>query len=518
MAINFPDNRQQVIDRIKTDVQAELPQSNPFLRASFYGSLMVGYGGRVYEVYLQLIELLKQMFMDTATGDYLKRWGYYVDVTINSATIAEGFITAVGTPGASIPVGTQFQAGSDNTYTSQSSVTIAANSNSITSLTNVAGAVTAITVGNHNFASNIFVTISGANQTAYNGTYKIFVTSENSFTYQIDSSPVTPATGTILAAANTASVFVKSDDFGESQNLASGAALTVTSPLAGVDSTMYVQFDAIAGGTADENIENFRTRVIDTYQHPNTPFNNDEIEQLAKTINGVTRVFIQNPDTTQGDYAVVSLTQSGGVATATFTDPHGLISGMYISISGALPLGYNVQDVPILVTSSTSFIFLVSSGLSSPATGTIYSHFAQVQPGQVKVFFTRDNDTNIIPTPTEVAAVKAKLLTIKPAHTNAADLIVEAPTALPITFNFDEIVPDTLSMRNAIIANLEEFFTEPGGVSVGQTLLAKAYNTAIFTTIDPETGIPLQNYVLTSPSGDITVEGNELPTYNTSNF
>ena len=79
MPINFPADRQEVIDRIKTDVQGELPESNPFIRNSFLQAQLVGYGGRVFEFYIQLKQLLLEMFPDTATGDFLLRWGSYVD-------------------------------------------------------------------------------------------------------------------------------------------------------------------------------------------------------------------------------------------------------------------------------------------------------------------------------------------------------------------------------------------------------------------------------------------------------
>jgi hypothetical protein len=46
------------------------------------------------------------------------------------------------------------------------------------------------------------VTISGANQAAYNGTFTITVTGSTTFTFTIPSSAVTPATGTIVVRGN----------------------------------------------------------------------------------------------------------------------------------------------------------------------------------------------------------------------------------------------------------------------------------------------------------------------------
>ena len=64
------------------------------------------------------------------------------------------------------------------------------------------GLVTA-TVNAHGYLDGSLVTIAGANQTAYNGTFTIFYIDANTFSYSITTSPVTPATGTITSAGYT---------------------------------------------------------------------------------------------------------------------------------------------------------------------------------------------------------------------------------------------------------------------------------------------------------------------------
>ena len=56
----------------------------------------------------------------------------------------------------------------------------------------------------HGLKSDTFVTIAGANQSEYNGEFKITVTGSNSYTYQCTGTPVTPATGTITAKISSA--------------------------------------------------------------------------------------------------------------------------------------------------------------------------------------------------------------------------------------------------------------------------------------------------------------------------
>jgi hypothetical protein len=67
--------------------------------------------------------------------------------------------------------------------------------------------------------------------------------------------------------------------------------------------------------------------------------------------------------------AVTSLTSASTTATCTTTGVHGLTTGNYVVVTGAIPEEYNKQT-QVTVTSTTAFTYTVDSGLSTPATGT----------------------------------------------------------------------------------------------------------------------------------------------------
>lgn len=67
---------------------------------------------------------------------------------------------------------------------------------------------------------------------------------------------------------------------------------------------------------------------------------------------------------------ISSITQTAGIATASCSSAHLLITGDIVSISGATQSGYNINGA-VTVTSSTQFTFTVASSTVSPATGTI---------------------------------------------------------------------------------------------------------------------------------------------------
>jgi len=294
MAIQVPENRKEVSDRIKTDVQNNLPQSNPFLKNSWIAALIQGFAGRIYDIYYQIKKLLfPNLFINTATlTETIERWADIYGIVRNSATQAEGNITATGIASTVIPDNTEFQSTDGIVLKTQGSVTITAQSISISSLTRVGTTVTATSASNHPLATGVSVTISGAVETDYNGTFEIVVNGLNTFTYEITATPTSPATGTILAGFTIADLSVKTDDFGQSANLLNGDTVTVTTPIVGMTSEAVVQYGEVGGGTDIETDASLQDRVLFKIQNPTSHFNSASITLKAKEVSGVTNVWI----------------------------------------------------------------------------------------------------------------------------------------------------------------------------------------------------------------------------------
>lgn len=67
------------------------------------------------------------------------------------------------------------------------------------SLTQSGGTATFTASKPHGLSSNDLVYIKGADQSEYNGRHQVTVTGDTTFTFTVDSSAITPATGTIVA-------------------------------------------------------------------------------------------------------------------------------------------------------------------------------------------------------------------------------------------------------------------------------------------------------------------------------
>lgn len=292
MAQDLP-TAQEIDARIKADVQIALPETNPALSASLIEGILSGVALRHADFYRALALLERELLLvDAIDDDFIAKWAQIYGIELNAATPAAGNVVVTGVATTSIPLLTELQSG-ENTYIVQATATISAQTLSITSLTRSGSTVTATTTTDHNLASGVTGTISGAVETDYNVTTEIIVTAADVFQYTITTTPTTPATGTILFDITFASVAVKSEAQGQSTNLVAGTKLAFTTPIAGADSDVFVDFNEVSGGTDIELSSSQKERTLERIQNPVALFNVSQIVSTAKEVSGVTRVFVQ---------------------------------------------------------------------------------------------------------------------------------------------------------------------------------------------------------------------------------
>lgn len=135
-------------------------------------------------------------------------------------------------------------------------------------------------------------------------------------------------------------------------------------------------------------------------------------------------------------------------------------------------------------------------------------------PGQTSVYLLRDGDANPIPSAALLAETKVLVIAdgAMPANTAEDDIFVEAPTAVPTAFVFSALVPNTVTMQEAIRAQLAAFFQD--SVQFETDVTENAYISAIQTTQDTQTGDFIESFTLSGPSGDIGVGTGAIATYN----
>lgn len=506
MPYNLPTSRKEVSDRMTSDVKAQLPTSNPFLRNSFLGSFIWGCALRVFDVYQKIALVIREAFLVTAQFDQsIINAGNEYGMQRNAATSARGLITFTGVAGTSIPgavvptpsttlqslTGIQYQV-TQTTVISTQSVTVA-------SMSRVGTLVTVNFTANHNLATGTIIdAITGATPTDFNGiNISITVTSAKQFQFT-QAGTAGAASGTIMAQWTTASAPVQALTQGDNTNAASGTSLTLTNPIPNVNSVAYVQFDGLSAGTNQESITAFKQRVLFRIQKPFSFFNNNDITTIITAVPGNTRCRIFNPDSTSAAISISDITRDGQVATATSVN-HGLVDGTFVTVIGADQNEYNVVQAAIIVIDADTLAYVVSGSPITPATGTISAAYSYVQLGQFRAYFVRDNDASIIPSSEEVTITKDAVLVYKPAFMSDDAIIIQAPVANPINFVFSALSPNTTAMQTAINNALTDYFRTSNNVGVNDRLAD--LNGLISQVIDSTGASPI--YTLSSPSADV---------------
>lgn len=308
MPLNTPENVSEIENNIKTDVSREIPNSRPWLKNSWFSALIVGISYRLFDVYENIIQALNEAFFDTSSIDNLTRQASWFGITRLAATAASGNIIVGGTPATNIPSGTQFVTSNDITIESNASVNITSKSVNPSSITSVGTLATIVFSSPHELSQGIDITVSGANEPEYNGTFAVTVVDDVTVTYEILNSTTSPATGTIDVDYNSAVVPCDAIVFGSETNLDAGTLIEIVVAIIGIDSTAYVDVNGFAGGGDIESEENFRERFLFRVANPVSNFNDAAIEtKVRQDVFGLTRLFIQDATPAPGQVTIYPL-------------------------------------------------------------------------------------------------------------------------------------------------------------------------------------------------------------------
>lgn len=399
MAIQIPTSK-EVDTQGQSYVRAEIPELSAISRkGSFVSGLTTSFYLALHGLYRAFKRYAdNEPFPQTSSESFFKI-GWWLDITgltRNQPTAAQGYVVVTGTAGSLLPAGTAVTAATGEAYTTDNATTVVAQAVIGTSQTVIDQMVGRfLTATAHNFASGMTLTFSGCIDSSLNGVFEIRVVDSTTIEYDL----TIPITGTLLepnpvASGSWANVTITADTTGTVGNLTSGASLAISSPPAGIDDDVLATFDGLADGSDLETLVAWRARVLEGLATDFGMFTADEIRIVAKTVPGVTRVFVRKPRRGVGDEAA--------------TD------GVYVD-------GYPVE-------------------------------------GRTRISFLRENDADPIPSAAEVEQVRAKIHDqLVPAHTLIEDVEVLAPERYNLHVKFRSITPDTPGMRTSITNNLIEF-------------------------------------------------------------
>lgn len=114
----------EIYDRIKADLESRVTDGVKIPRVSLLGLTNVVFSGSIYLLYGFVQWVAKQLFVDTADGEGLARWGNILGLPRKAATYTSGVVSFTGTAAHVVPTGTLFQNSDGLEYETQADFTI----------------------------------------------------------------------------------------------------------------------------------------------------------------------------------------------------------------------------------------------------------------------------------------------------------------------------------------------------------------------------------------------------------
>lgn len=293
--------RTDVTRRLQAYASANVTGLDPTVtrRRGFIGAFLRSIASAMHDWYVALKRYGdNEPFPQRASEAFFAR-GWWIDITNlprRSAAPAQGRIIITGTAGSVIPTGTLLVARSGIEYATDFGVTVIAQSLRGTMTTPDPTLARFVTPRPHLLATGMTLTVSGAPWSVMDGAQTIRVVDETTIEFDLTTSISGPPdqSQTILSGA-WANVTVTATVAGEAGNLDDSATLDFKSTPSGVTTTARLAFGGIADGVDIERFEEWRARVIQGLGTDFGTFSATEIEIVAKTVPGVTRVFVRRP-------------------------------------------------------------------------------------------------------------------------------------------------------------------------------------------------------------------------------
>lgn len=146
----------------------------------------------------------------------------------------------------------------------------------------------------HGLASGLAVSVTGGPDPAYNIASTISVVSEVAFTYPLEDVPAVSVLDNTSAEATFefGAASVESLGTGLETNVDGGVGLSVSTPPVGIQDGALLPFLGLRGGADLEDFEAFRERILQSLAIDFGQWTEQEIEKVALSVPGVTRVFV----------------------------------------------------------------------------------------------------------------------------------------------------------------------------------------------------------------------------------
>lgn len=303
----------------------------------------------------------------------------------------------------------------------------------------------------------------------------------------------------------------------------SGATATVTTTSAhnlgtGVSVTISGAIETEYNVTATITVTSTTTFTYTVSGSPTTPATGTILASFTTASVPVLAIEFGSDGNSAGGSQLTLVSAISGVDNTAIVNYSGLSLGLNIETDEALRIRLQERTAnftaPFTASGLPVFIKEKVSGVTR-----IWVQTATPSAGYATIYFTRDNDTNIIPSAAQATVVKNAIIDtttgIKPANTPDSYVVVNPPTAVPVDFTFSSLSPSTEAMQTAITNTLTDYF-KSNSVNIATSITTNEYNNILYSVVDADGNSP--TFSLSSPSGAVAISTGELATLGTITY
>jgi type IV pilus assembly protein PilY1 len=265
------------------------------------------------------------------------------------------------------------------TATGSYSVSVPGSPQPINSITR-SGTTVTVSQTSHGFITGQTVTISGANQAAYNGSFGITKVDNDTFTYQVTESPVNSAgggtaTSKVVKATGSGCPCTSFPTFNIADVATPGVSRVTGSTMVTVTMTANHGFTTGNTVTITGVVNSTGTSVSEyngTFTIASVPSNKTFTFTISATSPASPATGTITADGSAAPKTITILTRSGTTATATTSPAHGFSNGQTVNIGGTIATNENAYVGTFIISNvtATTFQYTVVTTPQSPATGS----------------------------------------------------------------------------------------------------------------------------------------------------
>jgi autotransporter-associated beta strand protein len=246
----------------------------------------------------------------------------------------------------------------------------------ISAVTEIGSTVTVTTASAHGFQSGEFITISGITPAGYDGVFSVTVLDATHFTYTALAGLGTATLNGAMATPVTGNGALESVNGGNSWD-PNTTPISPTDPTI-PDSTIILASSATIGVDADSGsgAAGLTIDQVITDPSPNTQLTKaggGTLVFTGSTSNSYTGLTEVADGTLELDKtaspippaSITAVSETGNLVTVTTAQPHGFQTGMFITIAGITPTGYD-GTFRINVIDATHFTYTAAANLAAP--------------------------------------------------------------------------------------------------------------------------------------------------------